>query len=229
MREASTFFRATNDSILDDKYKVFRDNISMYMKMGRRGMYFFADTQSASETRGILSGSEDILLMFKNPSYRDKEELTFELIRERRMRREQISNMSFLAPGACYVALTGKNVKCVQITLPRTAYWKKEYGNFYRNVWEKFNGEWSYTEETKDYIDDRCKIKKKPIANLNKEFIDKTLQPPIIRGEGIIPEEIPQLGEKFELPDETKDINIIKVKRKKMKMIDLSQFPDIGI
>ena len=64
MREAAMFFRATEDSVLEDKYKIFRTNLSHYIRMGRRGNYFALDCQSSSEVRGLVQGclSEDTIL-----------------------------------------------------------------------------------------------------------------------------------------------------------------------
>ena len=168
IREAATFFRATDDSVVEDRFKIFRTNLSHYIRMGRRGMYFALDCQSAAETRGIVQGSEDYLLMFKTTAWRDKEELTQELRKERRMTSMQIGDMAFLDKGQAFIAETGRNVKKVQLTLPRTMFWKKEYGNFYKNVWEKFGGSWQTTEESKDYIEDKCEIKKSEVKEIKE-------------------------------------------------------------
>jgi hypothetical protein len=178
MRESATFFRATEDSVLEDKYKIFRTKMAHYIRMGRRGAYFGLDCQSASETRGLVQGSEDYLLMFRTTSWRDKSELTDELKRERRIRTDQIGNMAFLEKGQALICETGRNVRKVQITLPRTMFWKKEYGNFYKNVWERFGGSWMMTEEVSDYITDRCKQVKRlqssiPLVAESPEIVDK--------------------------------------------------------
>jgi hypothetical protein len=170
MIEAATFFRATDDSVLDDRFKIFRSNMANYMRMSRRGVYWALDCQSPAETRGILSGSDDIMLMFKTTSFRDKEEMTQELRRENRMRPDQIADLAFLDKGCCYLAETGRNVKKVQITLPRTMYWKKEYGNFYKNVWPKYGGEWKLIDEIKDKIDVRCQERHDALMPKKKEF-----------------------------------------------------------
>lgn len=158
IREAATFFRATDDSVLEDKYKLFRSCMSNYIRMGRRGTYFALDCQSPHEVRGLISGSEDYLLMFKTTSWRDKEEMTQELKRERRMRPDQIANLAFLEKGEVFIAETGKVVKRVKITLPRTMYWRKEYPNFHRRLWESRGGEWMNTNKVKDYISELCDI-----------------------------------------------------------------------
>lgn len=113
------------------------------------------DTQSPNETRGICGGSEDFLLLFRLTGFRDKSEVCDELKREHRIRPDQVASLALLDKGQAYVVESGKNAKRVQIRLPRSAYWKKEYGNFYKNVWEKFGGTWINIEETEDYIKDR--------------------------------------------------------------------------
>jgi len=153
VREAATFFRATEDSVLEDKFKIFRTYMSHYIRMGRRGTYFALDCQSSAEVKGLVQGSSDYLLMFKTTSWRDKQDMTDEFKREKRMRQDQVVELAFLEKGECFIAETGgRTVKKVKITLPRNAYWKKEYGNFYKNMWEKYGGEWKNTNKTKEYI-----------------------------------------------------------------------------
>ena len=82
------------------------------------------------------------------------------------MRADQVASLALLDKGQAYVVETGRNAKRVQIRLPRSAYWKKEYGNFYKNVWEKFGGTWINIEETEDYIKDRIDELAVPIKKL---------------------------------------------------------------
>lgn len=157
IREAATFFRATDDSILEDRFKIFRANLMDYIRMGRRGTYFALDCQSAHEVKSLVQGSEDFLLMFKTTAWRDKEEMCAELKRERRMRPDQIANLAFLEKGEAFIAETGKVVKKVKVSLPRTMYWKKEYPNFYKRLWENHGGGWMNTSVIKEHIDELYK------------------------------------------------------------------------
>lgn len=128
------------------------------------------DCQSPSETRGIVSGSEDFTLMFRLTSFRDKRELCDELIKEKKMTNSQVADLSFLDKGQCYINETGSHaVKKVQIRLPRTMYWKREYGNFYKNVWERFGGEWKQTNEVIDEIALEVGDAKKKYIKINKQ------------------------------------------------------------
>lgn len=155
IREAAMFFRATEDSVLDDNLKVFRAQMSQYIRMGRSGLYFFLDCQSPFEVKGLVSGSEDFLIMCKMTSFRDKEELTAELRRERRMRPDQVGQLAMLNPGEAYVAESGRIVKRVQFLKPRTQFWEKKHGNFYSALWERHGGHWTRTAQTIDAIKDR--------------------------------------------------------------------------
>ena len=207
IREASTFFRATEDSVLEDKFKIFRTEISQYIKMGRRGMYFVLDLQSPNECKGVVQGSEDFMLMYKTTSWRDKAEMTDELKRERRMSPAQVADLAFLEKGEVYIAETGNIVHKVKITLPRSDYWKKEYGNFYKSEWEKVGGEWKNFEAEKDYIvvkSDEVKEKyKDKLKALKKEPVKKSV---IKQDEENDPME--------ELVKATENLSIIKPTRK---------------
>ena len=159
--------------------------------------------QSASETKGLVQGSEDFLLMFKTTSWRDKMEMCDELKREKRMRQDQVSDLGFLEPGQVYVAETGRVVRKVQIILPRTMYWKKDYGNFYRNLWERFGGEWLYTESIRDYIEEKCKPKKTTSNISQKETMPMISQEVDNSKEPSFEDNTrPLLGEYIELPDD---------------------------
>ena len=230
IREAATFFRATEDSVLDDKFKIFRTLLAHYIRMGRRGFFLALDCQSASETRGLVEGSSDYVLMFKTTSWRDKAEMTDELKREKRMRQDQVADLGFLEPGQAYIAEISRNVRKIQIVKPRTMYWERSYGNFYRNLWERFGGEWSSTGEVKDYIE----MKSKNIMTGMKTEIKQEVT--TASGEEVktTPEaetSIPELGENFKLPDEaetkTPEINPIEVlkevKIKKKKKVNVEK------
>jgi len=181
IREASTFFRAVDAEIVEDRFKIFKALLTNYMRMGRSGMYFFCDCQSSSEVRGVLQGSEDLLLMFRMTSWRDKQDLTDELKREKRMLPAEVADLALLDKGQCYVAEVGKNVKKVQLSLPRTMFWKKEHANFYRSLWDRFDGSWVETSTIKEEIKAACyreperKIKKvEPIPIPVASSIDNT-------------------------------------------------------
>lgn len=182
MREAAEFFRATDDSVVEDRFKIFRTNLSHYIRMGRRGAYFALDCQSPLEVRGLVQGSEDYTLMFLTTAWRDKAEMCEELKREKRMRPDQVADLAFLEKGECYIAEIGKVVKKVKISLPRSAYWKKEYGNFHKNAWSKFGGDWKNISDVKVYINEKFKIiekfykekkKKEKVGEIEEEVIKK--------------------------------------------------------
>lgn len=221
IREAATFFRATEDSVLEDRFKIFRTLMAHYIRMGRRGFHFALDCQSASETRGLVQGSEDYMLMFKTTSWRDKQEMCDELKREKRMRQDQVADLGFLEPGQAYIAETGRNVKKVQITLPRTMFWKKDYGNFYRSLWERFGGDWSSTEVIKDYIENKCKTVNTP-KKKEEPLVVIGVSPEVVVSSQMPSEPAtPLLGETLSLPNdiEVTPVEVIpKIKKKKNKI-----------
>ncbi len=175
IREASAFFKTDLDAVLEDRLKRFRAYMTKYLQMGRRGNYFMLDVQSYSEVKGFVQSSEDYMMMFKTTSPSDKDAMCSELKRDKRMREDQIADLSFLEQGQCYIYQTGEHqVQKTQMILPRSAFWTKKYGNFYKNVWEKFGGAWMSTEETKDYINSKLYVlhydrKTKTTINLSKK------------------------------------------------------------
>lgn len=215
IREAATFFRVTDEATQDENLRIFRAKLSHYIRYGRRGQYFALDAQSYAEVKGLVQGSEDFLLLFKTTSYKDKEESTEILKREKRMRQDQINDLSFLKPGECYVVETGmKNVVKVKLILPRSAYWKKDYPNFYKSMWEKYGGDWKNVESIKDDIVNLCTANKDKYANevmSKKERKDKAF-----------PEEIEN-----DYDQAIPDIPLVQIRQEPIRKqipVDLSQF-----
>jgi hypothetical protein len=147
MREAAEFFRATDDSLLPPSYKMFRIQLSNFLRMGRRGMNFFLDAQSPRETRGLVDGQQDLTLLCKLPAESDREDATAQLYRDNLITKRQIQQLAVLDPGQAMFIETGKKAKLRYILLPRTMYWKPGYGNFYENTYKNFNGNFkNFTE-----------------------------------------------------------------------------------
>jgi len=140
MREMSEFFRATDDSIVDDRFKFFRRLLSGYIRYGRRGMHFFGDCQSPSEVRGIVEGSQDLTFLGRiaATSRRDREEIANSLATVGKMTKSQIRGLNDLRRGEFYLVEGYKDVRKIYILLPRSAYWQEGDGNFYSQVWKKY-------------------------------------------------------------------------------------------
>jgi len=163
IREAATFFRATDDAVIEDRLKIFKSNMAHYIRMGRRGFYFCLDCQSPYEVKGLVEGASDYVMMFRTSSTRDKDEMCAELIKTGRMLRAQANELDMLEKGQCFIAESGAPiVRKVQVILPRSAFWKKEFPNFYKTFWESHGGDWKVVTETMDMIEEETKkIKEK--------------------------------------------------------------------
>lgn len=128
------------------------------------------DVQSYNECRGLISGTEDYMLMFKTTSFRDREDMTEVFRREKRMRTDQINDLGFLNKGECYIAEANhRNIQKVKLILPRSDYWKKEYPNFYKSLWERRGGDWKMTSPLKEEIEQFYELNK----DKYKEEIEK--------------------------------------------------------
>ena len=156
-------------------------------------------------------------------SGRDKEELFLEAKKEKRVKQDQLNNLAFLDKGQCLLLPTGKNAKTVQIPLPRTKTWKREDGNFYRNVWEKFGGGWMTTEEIHDYIETRCK----PVrfsASMKYTEPEQNVQAPGATNMSVNTPgaaTIPQLGETFQVPNDAGEtIKVSETKQSEPRLIE---------
>lgn len=157
IREAAKFFRSVDDNVIAEKLIIFRTNISNYIRYARTGLNFFLDCQSPWETKGLVQDAEDLKLLFRMTASRDKLEAADELRKEKRMRPDQIADLAMLDKGECYVVHGGMNVHKYKIAEPRTLYWRKEYPDFYKSMWERLGGEWELTLKCREYIHELLK------------------------------------------------------------------------
>ena len=148
LQEAAEFFRATDDSISPERYKVFRKMLSHYIRMGRRGVHLFMDAQSGSECKNLVDGSQDLTILGRLTSEADKEASTKQLYRDNLMTKKQITDLSLLNPGEYYIVESGKKAKKAYLFLPKTRFWEPGDGNFY-DLWKKLGKEWNNI--TNDY------------------------------------------------------------------------------
>ena len=75
IREAATFFRATDDSVLDDRFKMFRTIMAHYIRMGRRGFHQVLDCIEENTKIKTLDGLKTLKELpeeFKVNSYNFK-------------------------------------------------------------------------------------------------------------------------------------------------------------
>jgi len=143
IREASEYFKATTDSVVEPRYKLFRMLLANYIRYGRRGMHFLLDTQSPSETRGLVEGSQDITLLGRiaSTSKRDRAEVVESLYSVGAITKELINSLHTLRPGEFIVIEEGKDAYKRYIPKPRSMYWREGYGNFRINIWKRFIGD----------------------------------------------------------------------------------------
>lgn len=172
MREASDFFRATEQSVLPDRMKMFRVQLSNFIKMGRRGFHLFLDSQSPHECSGLLDISADLVLLGRMQSQGDIEDATIVAYRANLIKAEHRNMIPSLKPGEMIFLESGKMAKKRYVMLPRTMYWKPGY-NFY-NIWDRLNGNWQNIKDDKHIIVDEFKNGTKSLYDKLAE--DKKLQ-----------------------------------------------------
>lgn len=171
MREASEFFRVTDQSIVHERKKIFKNFLSMIIRMGRRGMHLFLDTQSPSETRGLVDGQQDLTFFGRLPSESDRREATEQLKRDDLVTQKQINALGTMNPGQFLVCPSGKPAFSQYFLLPRTRFWEEGDGNFYNNVWRKEVNRWCNFESELTELRDNRKIEEKRLRE-EKEIRD---------------------------------------------------------
>lgn len=152
IREASEFFRATDQAIVGEEYKIFRRFLSQVVRMGRKGFHLFMDAQSPSETRGMVDGQQDLTILGLLPSEADRQQATAQLVRDNLMTSKQTMDLSILSPGEYYICEVSKKARKRYFFLPRTGYWKPGYGSFYNHIWKNLYDKWISIQDIKDNI-----------------------------------------------------------------------------
>jgi len=170
-REVSDFFKTSDDSIMEDKFKYFRRLLSMYIRYSRRGMHFFLETQSPWEVRSLVEGSQDLTFLgrISATSRRDRAEIAEALYSVGKIEKYQINQLGELRSGESFLIEGTKPARKIYIFLPRTMYWKEGDGNFYNNLWKKYVDKWVNIEidknNMKEEIEQARKILKEKLKS----------------------------------------------------------------
>lgn len=153
IREASEFFRITDQTIIHERYKIFKSYMSQWIRMGRRGFHLMLDTQSPSETRGIVDGQQDLTFLGRLPGEADRSLATDQIKRDGLITRKQINQIGINEPGQFVVCPSGDPAYIKYVLLPRCRFWEEKNGNFYKSVWKQEVDRWiSYSEEKQKLI-----------------------------------------------------------------------------
>ncbi|MFW6026349.1 MAG: hypothetical protein ACOCRX_08400 [Candidatus Woesearchaeota archaeon] len=157
MREVSEFFKVSNMSVTHDRNKMFKDKMSDWIRMGRRGMHPFLDTQSPSETGGIVPGQQDLTFLGRLPSENDRKLATAQPFRDDLINSKQIQELGKVDSGEFIVCPSGKKAYYQYFLLPKSRFWEEGNGNFYTSIWEKEGGRWTSFKEEKERLYNKYK------------------------------------------------------------------------
>ena len=209
IREASDFFKINELSVVPDRYKVMKSYISDSIKLGRKGIHFFLDVQSVHDTRGLVSGQQDITLFGRLPSEADRKDATDQLFRDGLIYKKQIAFLGASDPGQFILCPSGRKCREVYIMLPRCRYWEERNGNFYTNIWEKEVGRWI------DFNDERIKLEERYKEEKKEYELEKAAK---IKSKKKIRKGIPNVVKILKEPEEVEEE---KQKPKDINMYDL--------
>lgn len=160
-REVSRYFRATEMSSTEDRYKKFRTRLSDYLRYARIGMHFFFDTQDLKECKGLVDGQQDMTFIGRiGESESNREMLIQPLLRDKRITTKQAEELKYNESGEMTIVTAGiKSVQPVYVTLPRTMFWEESSGNFYKDVWANYIDKWEPIDNIKEEVYNKFKIR----------------------------------------------------------------------
>ena len=152
LRETSMFMKVVDTK--KDKaeiVQIFRNIVTDIARYCRSGTYLGMDSQDSAEVKGMIEGSDDLLLLCEMPSSASREVTCTPLKKDRRMNDKQIIYIGWKIKihEVCIVE-RGKRARILKrINPPRCRYWKSQYGDFV-SLWKELEDKWV---NTKDYIE----------------------------------------------------------------------------
>ena len=227
-REVSQFFRATDQSVQEDRFKSFRVRLSDHVRYARLGMHFFFDTQDAKETRGIVDGQQDITILGKiSESESNRQLLIQPLLRDNRMTSKQAQDVKYCEPGEMtFVYSGGRYVKPTYVLMPRTMHWQEDSGNFYKSAWKDYIDKWEITKTDVENIQNMMneamqkhkeqeafnkKMQKLKAMQEKEEKQGVVKEKPKEEKQEEVKEELPKInGAQEPSPEENKENNLVK-------------------
>lgn len=141
-REASRYMNKKEERADDKVTPFFRSKVvNLVGRYCRRGVFLSKDTQDASEVKGMISGTDDLLLVNYMPDPYSREETLNPLKKVYRMRQEDETYIaSKMKVHEVCVVEAGKKARILKrIAPPRTKYWKDEHGSF-DALWKREKG-----------------------------------------------------------------------------------------
>jgi len=171
-REASEIFRVTDQSIVPERVKIFKSYLSQWIRMGRVGMHFLLDTQSPAETRGLVSGQQDLTLLGRLPSQADRNAATEQLYNDNLITKKQITLIGSLEPGQFIVCPSGKHAYFQYFLLPKSRFWEEGDGSFYNNIWKnsKYGDKWTELRSEIEQLKNQRKIEEAEVKEKKKKI-----------------------------------------------------------
>jgi len=160
------------DSSSQDAEQVqnFRNLIVDIARYARSGGYIFGDTQSPNEVKGMISGSEDLLVLAEMPSQADRDAACESLRRDMRISPGQIAYIATMPIWEMVVVERGKKAVLIKrVQPPRSRSWKQNDVNF-MSCWKKMYNQYSQVNPIKDYMQ---QIYSEANSTADEEVIDE--------------------------------------------------------
>lgn len=170
IREATEFFRATERSVVEDRYKRFKIDLTEFIRQARGRFAFILDAQSPQETQGLVSGSWDYEILGRIPSENDRKIATDQLKRDGKILDKQIMDLGELERGEYYFIENGREAKKRYVFLPPCDFWRESDRDFY-SIWRKRHGIHAFKDFSSliKHIDDSFRLRMKEIGDKKRE------------------------------------------------------------
>ncbi|MEK6879866.1 MAG: hypothetical protein AABY22_09680 [Nanoarchaeota archaeon] len=161
-REANFFMKREDEDTLDsEQRRIFRNLVSNIARYARTGLFLTLDTQSPKETKGLISGQDDLLIIKEMSSLGDREEICIPLIKDKRMSSRQMASIGMLEPHQAVIVERKEKAKLIRyLPPPRSMQWKQGKSSFlvtWKNIYDSWMNTDLYIDNIKQSYEDSVK------------------------------------------------------------------------
>jgi len=217
-REASLFMKVQDKTTENEEVtQIFRNLITDIARYARSGLFLVMESQSSSEVKNMIEGSDDLQIICELPGQRDREELCVPLKKDLRINSLQIRYIATMPIHEMVIVERGKKARLLKRVMPpRSMCWKQGHGNFY-SLWKNKYDTYKNIDSIIDKLQDEYKNR---LKNLEEEH-NKKIKEKITSIEEVRNKNKEEVEEK---PEKTQEI--IK-EEKEIGLLDNSEYEDV--
>ena len=194
-REAGDFMKKDDKDLENtEQMQIFRNKLDKIARYGRRGLIPFLDTQSAKDTKNLIEGQEDLLII-KETSINDVEEIIKKLRSERRISKVLVNKIYELDKNEMIIVERRQKAVKVSLQPPKTMCYNGR--DSFLKVWKKEYGDYLQTHGTLKIISDLYEKSEKQMLSLKSLKEEFQTETSVIESKKIMPKYLENIEEEL--------------------------------